>query len=302
MKIRLFIPAIIVLIIVPFSARRGWAFAAETVVGKPLSRIWESSLIETKSIQTNQTGCGRKTVPAINEEFEQRVVELVNQARADNGLPPLKRSKKLDQAARFHAADMAQEGYFDHDTYDLVDGQLVKVCSTWDRIGTYYKGANAENIAAGYSTPEDVVQGWLDSEGHRDNILNSYSWEIGVGFYQGPGPYTYYWVQDFGRGDDYPVIINGESAATDSPEVSIYVYGEFKDMQLRTDDDPWTGWQNFTPAISWTLDGGDGEHTVSVMLRDNSNQTVTSSDSIYLDGPAQSNQPVFTIFLPEVHQ
>ena len=303
MKIRLFIiPAIIVLIILSFSARRGRAYTEQTEIGDPLSRNGESPSLLSKSIQTNQTGCGSEVVAATNEAFEQKVVELVNQVRAENGLPPLKRSSKLDQAARFQAADMAQEGYFAHDTYDMVNGQLVKVCSTWERIDSYYAGANAENIAAGYSTPEDVVQGWMDSEGHRDNILNAYSWEIGVGFYQGPGPYTYYWVQDFGRGDDFPVIINGESAATDSAEVSIYVYGDFKDMQLCTDGAPWTGWQPFTQSISWTLPAGGGKHTVSVMLRDDTNQTVTSSDSIYLDGPAQSNQFTFKVFLPEVHQ
>jgi uncharacterized protein YkwD len=137
-------------------------------------------------------GCaqGNEVVPADNAAYEQRVLELVNQERRRNGLPALTWSESLAQAARYHAADMATDDYFEHDSYDRVNGRLVKVCDTFERIRRFGHGL-AENIA-GTSTPEAAMRLWMDSPGHRANIL-SRNTTLGVGYYQG------YWVQVFGR-------------------------------------------------------------------------------------------------------
>ena len=152
------------------------------------------------------SGCGGQIVPAAyNAEYEERVIDLVNQERTSRELKPLNVSAGLTNAARYQAADMSQDNYFDHDTMDRVDGKLVKVCGTWERIGHYYHGANGENAAAGYYSPEAVVNGWMNSDGHHANILNPDSRAIGVGFYQGED-YMPYWIQDFGTTIDSPVI------------------------------------------------------------------------------------------------
>lgn len=166
--------------------------AEEGVIGTAITNPNQSN----PSLQ--YTGCGGKTVSPFNADYEQRVVELVNRERANRGLPLLMRSEGLTQAARYQAADMGQDNYFGHDTKDRVGGKLVFVCGPWERIATYYSGASGENAAAGYSTPEAVMQGWMGSDGHKANILNPSNRVIGVGFYQGSGDFNYYWVQDFG--------------------------------------------------------------------------------------------------------
>ncbi len=143
-------------------------------------------------------GCGGQVVAVNNIEFEQQVINLVNQERAKYGLTPLQRSEGLTNAARYQAADMSQDNYFSHDTMDRECGTLVKKCGPWERIANYYSGAIGENAAAGYHSPEAVMQGWMNSAGHRTNILNPNIRTIGVGFFQGSGDYHSYWVQDFG--------------------------------------------------------------------------------------------------------
>jgi uncharacterized protein YkwD len=221
------------------------------------------------------TGCGGEIVPAANADFEASVVELLNLRRSEQGLSPLKLVPELTNSARYHANDMAQEEYFQHDTYDRVDGNLVMVCAWSKRVLAYYPNPRAENIAAGYTTPDSVMQGWMDSPGHHANILSS-NREVGVGFYNN------YWVQDFGTRDSvYPLIINREARQTDSPNVTLYIYGAWEQMRLRNDGGNWTDWQPFSTESNWTLDPVQGVRTVEAEFR-NGATTATSSDTIEL--------------------
>ncbi|GAB4544936.1 MAG: hypothetical protein Kow0063_38820 [Anaerolineae bacterium] len=258
----------------------------DQIIGTPISLEPAGDVIPAYA------GCGGVMAPPVNADYEQEVVELVNARRAANGLPPLKRVTQLDQAARYFATDMGQDDYFDHNTYDRSGGSLVQVCTWSQRIQSYYSVAQmlAENIAAGYSTPEAVMNAWMNSPGHRENILRSTAWEIGVGYYAGDGYYYRYWVQDFGRRSGvYPIVINREAASTESANVSLYIYGQgtWSEMRLRNDDGSWTGWQPFQSTLSWTLPAGAGEHTVWVELR-NGSQTMLSNDSIILISSAPS--------------
>ncbi len=122
--------------------------------------------------------------------YEQQVLELVNEQRANYGLAPLSYSKELEAVAYAHSKDMAQNNYFSHTN---LSGQ-----SPFDRIhtaGISYRSA-AENIAAGQKTPQEVVSAWMNSAGHRANILNSSVTKMGVGIYSG-GSYGIYWTQLF---------------------------------------------------------------------------------------------------------
>lgn len=128
--------------------------------------------------------------------FAAEVVTLTNLERAKTGCPALGISAQLNQAAGNHSLDMALNDYFSHTS---LDGR-----TPWDRIeatGYTYTRA-AENIAAGYSTPAAVVQGWMNSAGHRANILNCSLTEIGVGYEYlsndtGAVNYRHYWTQVF---------------------------------------------------------------------------------------------------------
>ena len=251
------------------------------------------------------TGCRAETAPVINAEFERRVVELVNQERAARGLPPLKLVAALSAAARYHAADLGSDDYFQHDSHDRNNGTLQRVCGAFERISLWYSGwsAAAENIAAGYNSPEDAVAAWMTSDGHRSNILSPNYSEIGVGYFSGVGKFGAYWVQDFGaRGDSSPLILAGEAQATTRRDLAVYVHGQWSEMRLRNDNGPWSDWMPFANSFTWTLAGGRGEHAVVAELRSGS-VTRAACDTILLDVAATLVAPVNApnkLFLPAI--
>lgn len=229
------------------------------------------------------TGCGQRVIiPVQNDAFEQSVVEQTNQIRMAAGLSPLKRVGALSLSARYHAADMSNNNYFDHNTYDRVEDQLVGVCDTWNRISGYYTGwlALAENIAAGQPTPEEVVNAWMNSPDHRENILSDQYSEIGVGYYQGQGEYLYYWGQNFGRQQgSFPLVIAGEQARTSQREVSVYIYGEWSEARFQIDSGPWSDWMPFYTHMTALLPEYAGMHTISAEMR-RWDASATASDTI----------------------
>jgi uncharacterized protein YkwD len=230
------------------------------------------------------TGCGGAVIQPIDPAYEQAVVEQTNQIRMQNGLPPLKRVTTLDESARYHSADMSVNNYFNHNTFNRVDGQLSEVCDTWNRIEFYYKDwqALAENIAAGQTTPQMAMDGWMNSPDHRHNILSDSYSEIGVGFYEGKGEYRYYWDQNFGRRDGvYPLVIDGEKAQTNNRTASIYIYGKWTEMRLRNDQGSWSNWIPFQASFNWRLPSDAGTHTVTAELRGPDGRS-TTSDTIEL--------------------
>ena len=91
---------------------------------------------------TGETGCTGTAPEPTNADWEQQVIELVNQQRKANGLPPLKHVTSLTDAARWYAKDMVDDDYFGpgHDTYDRVGGRLIEVCAWSARIGAFYAG------------------------------------------------------------------------------------------------------------------------------------------------------------------
>ncbi|MFS0562374.1 CAP domain-containing protein [Terribacillus sp. 179-K 1B1 HS] len=119
--------------------------------------------------------------------FEQQVVDLTNKEREKAGLKPLKADAELSKVARAKSQDMADKGYFDHNspTYGSPFDMMKS-------FGISYKTAG-ENIAQGQKTPEEVVEAWMNSQGHRENILNPDYTNIGVGYVENGN----YWTQQF---------------------------------------------------------------------------------------------------------
>lgn len=123
-------------------------------------------------------------------EMEKKVWELTNQARAKEGLSALQYDEKIADTARAHSADMAVRRFFDHTN---PDGK-----SPFDRMkaaGFRYSTA-AENIAWNQRSPEAVMDSWLNSPGHRANILNANLTHLGVGLHIATDG-SYYWTQNF---------------------------------------------------------------------------------------------------------
>ncbi len=108
--------------------------------------------------------------------YEKEVVRLVNEIRVKNGLKELKEDWELSRVARYKSQDMKDNNYFSHTS--PVYGSPFDMMKNF---GISYRSA-AENIAKGQKTPEAVVNAWMNSSGHRANILNSSFTKIGVGY------------------------------------------------------------------------------------------------------------------------
>lgn len=130
------------------------------------------------------------TIPMLSSSvraYEQEVVRLVNVERAKYGLSALTEDWELSRVARFKSQDMRDKGYFSHTSptygspYDMMKA-----------FGISYRTAG-ENIAVGQSTPAAVVSAWMNSSGHRANILSSSFTKIGVGYVASGN----YWTQMF---------------------------------------------------------------------------------------------------------
>lgn len=235
-------------------------------------------------------------------DYVEQVAELVNQERWDNGqLPPLKLNALLNDAADTHSTNMAERDFFAHCDLDTGDGPGDRISDAGYNWSSY-----GENIAAGYSTPESVMSTWMQSSGHRNNILSTTRRELGVGYvYQsgdagnirrdlngdcvadsfGNGPYSRYWTQVFGRrGNVYPVVINREAYETDSRDVDLYIYGSgwAQEMRLRNENGNWSAWGPFASETTWELSPGSGISEVFVELR-NGGSVLEASDTIVLD-------------------
>lgn len=119
-----------------------------------------------------------------------QVVALVNQERAKSGCGPVKEDAQLTDAALRHSEDMAARDFFEHTNPDGADpGRRITDAG-------YHWSTYGENIARGQQTPESVMESWMNSPGHRANILNCSFKDLGVGIHKGSG--GPWWTQDFG--------------------------------------------------------------------------------------------------------
>ncbi|MEI4768228.1 CAP domain-containing protein [Psychrobacillus sp. FJAT-51614] len=141
-------------------------------------------------VTTNQEASTQKSVPTANDTGKvsstvQQVVDLTNQERAKQGLKALQIDTKLTQSAQAKSQDMKDKNYFSHTspTYGSPFDQMKS-------FGVAYKAAG-ENIAMGQRSAKEVVDGWMNSPGHRENIMNPSYTHIGVGLSDS----GYYWTQ-----------------------------------------------------------------------------------------------------------
>ncbi|WP_234969323.1 CAP domain-containing protein [Bacillus massilinigeriensis] len=134
-----------------------------------------------------KSDAGKNAQPGNNSQFVRQVIDLTNEQRSKSGLPPLKEEQALSKVAQLKSVDMQQKGYFSHTSptygspFDMMRDQ-----------GISYTTAG-ENIAQGQQSPQEVVNAWMNSEGHRQNIMNRNFTHIGVG-YESSGNH---WTQMF---------------------------------------------------------------------------------------------------------
>lgn len=223
-----------------------------------------------------------------------------NLARRNNSVPPLRWNRELTLSARWFAWDSVENranGYCGHqDTWELWPS---------DRNARYgYLGWNgAENAYCGYMQPQDAINGWMNSPGHRTNLLDTNSREIGMGYYRRSSDGRGYLVQDFGTDSVMPpVIIENEAPNTTSQQVGLYIYSN-------KEASGWTGlapakymrisngscineasWVPYQAEKPWTLPTGEGWKTVNVQTRDAEGRTSKTFDSIYLGASIPTSQ------------
>ncbi|MWV42058.1 serine protease [Paenibacillus sp. HJL G12] len=153
---------------------------------KPETSKPETSKPETSKPETSKPETSKPSTDTSNQSsYAAEVIKLVNQERAKAGLKALTENTKLSGMALDKAKDMNNNNYFDHNspTYGSPFDMMKKYGISYSYAG--------ENIAKGQKTPSDVMTAWMNSEGHRANILNSNYTTIGVAYYNG------YWVQEF---------------------------------------------------------------------------------------------------------
>lgn len=197
-KLLLFIASIVTAIAV-FSASVSAATTHTVVAGDSLWKIavkYEVGLSEIKSANPQISNSeliypGQViNIPTLDSNvtnYEKEVVRLINEIRVKNGLSELTYDWELSRVARYKSQDMKDNRYFSH-TSPVYGSpfQMIK------NFGISYRSAG-ENIAKGYATPQAVVNAWMNSEGHRANILNASFTRIGVGYVAGGN----YWTQMF---------------------------------------------------------------------------------------------------------
>ncbi|TPW11670.1 MAG: allergen V5/Tpx-1 family protein, partial [bacterium] len=153
------------------------------------------------------------------------------------------------------------------------------------------------------------MTGWMNSSGHRANLLSLSYREIGIGYYMQSGdqsnvrsdsngdcaadgglggPYTRYWTQNFGRKNAiYPVVINREAFQITNSTVSLYVYGTgwAQEMRFRNEAGDWSAWVPFAADYPWVLSAGNGTKTINAEIR-NGGTVYAQNDQILLNASA----------------
>jgi hypothetical protein len=230
--------------------------------------------------------------PAEQVYNEMQTVYYGNLARRDNGVPPLRWNASMTEAARWFGWDSVENrpgGYCGHqDTLDRWPSERVPLFG--------YQGAcGAENSFCGYVLPQAAIEGWMNSPGHRANLLDPNSREIGMGYYRRVSDGRGYLTQDFGHDPSYsPVIINHEALNITHTTVALYIHdresgggfaglGQAVDMQV-ANEPCFSGvsWESYEAEKFWSIEHGKGWHTVYVKTRDAVGRTAVVTDTIYL--------------------
>jgi len=165
-----------------------WKIAVKYQIG-----VSEIIAANTQIKNPNLIYPGQKiTVPNIDDikAQENEVIRLVNAERAKNGLPALKTNWEVSRVARYKSQDMINKNYFAHQSptygspFDMMESFGIKF------------SAAGENIAKGQKTPAEVMNAWMNSPGHKSNILSRSYTEIGVGLAKNKNGVCY-WTQMF---------------------------------------------------------------------------------------------------------
>lgn len=162
-------------------------FDSTTEITTTTTNTSETTTEYTTTKPTIETSTETTTIYQNNSNYSTQVLNLVNKYRKENGLKELTLNTKLSNVAQIKANDMKNNNYFSHTspTYGSPFDMMKQFDISYQTAG--------ENIAKGQKTPEAVVNAWMNSEGHRANILNPNYTQMGLGYTSE----TIYWCQMF---------------------------------------------------------------------------------------------------------
>jgi uncharacterized protein YkwD len=174
------------------------AAAERRIVERPVrtsSRSSRSSSSSSSSSSSYHSAAPIQTGDIDEEKL--RLLELVNNVRVENGLSPLSYNMTLERAAQLYAEEMQQGNFFSHESPDgtTFDKRIQRegYPGPCPQAGCRVQLYLGENLAKGFDSPETVLEGWMNSPGHRANILNEHFAEVGFGVA------GIYWTQSFGK-------------------------------------------------------------------------------------------------------
>lgn len=179
------------------------------------------------------------SVPAsaqsVAERAAQEVRECANKEREKRGLPHLVDNPILDKAARFHAKNMGKQNFFDHnDPQGRGPAQRIDIFGSWEAFNGI-----GENIAAGRDSVAQTCRDWMESPGHRANILDPKFHAVGGGFAMGDTDLRFYYVQEFGeRNVGPPAPEPTDDDPGDRPVVAVRLFNAQDSMTVSVDDQP----------------------------------------------------------------
>lgn len=153
-------------------------------------------VLATQKVTIADNGSTTPPSPSGDETTEWRKVMLdqINGWRAAAGAPPLAYCRTLENAAQAHADDMVRRNYYGHYSPEGSTPGDRSAAAGYDATSW------AENIARGYQTPEDALNGWRTSPPHNTNMMNPNLTHVGFGLAEGANDGDEKWVQTFGRG------------------------------------------------------------------------------------------------------
>jgi hypothetical protein len=218
------------------------------------------SLAALTLVLTLALGPGTAYAQFCPSPFEEEAIARINQERQGLGLDPVETDLRLVEASRLHSQDMATNDFFDH------TGSGGSTFS--ERIAaTGYPSPRSENIAAGYATPAAVVNGWMNSDGHRANILDPAARHVGVGWaYDASSFYGVYWTNNFGSSGSAPLgplacsmppMVTGDLDGMGGAEAIFGLEGTGGGIWAREND---ANWVQLHPSRPETMVTGDLDH------------------------------------------
>jgi hypothetical protein len=230
-------------------------------------------------------------------------VRLTNGERVARGLPPLKAAQELHSSSWFHCDWMADHDCFAHDCPGEPDW-IARIQNAGYVNGT----ALGENIAGGYATASGAIVGWMNSDGHRANMLSTSFREAGGGYaYSASAKLHHYWTMDYGARNDaqgdavYPVVIANEAWSTNSLNTGLYVYGQgwATEMRFRNGAEAWSSWEPYGSNKAWTLSASEGTSATVYAQIKRGSTVLESSDTIHLDLPLKIAPELMVFFSVE---